>query len=123
MDEFKLGAVETRFAELIWANEPLPSGELVKLCAKELEWKKSTTYTVLKKLCDRGIFQNRDGMVSSILSQKEFQSRQSRRFVEDTFSGSLPAFIAAFADGSNLTEHDISEIRKMIDSYEGGRRK
>ena len=123
MDDFKLGAVETRFAELIWANEPLPSGELVKLCAKELEWKKSTTYTVLKKLCDRGIFQNRDGMVSSILSQKEFQSRQSRRFVEDTFSGSLPAFIAAFADGGNLTEHDISEIRKMIDSYEGGRRK
>lgn len=123
MDEFKLGAVETRFAELIWANEPLPSGELVKLCARELEWKKSTTYTVLKKLCDRGIFQNRDGMVSSILSQKEFQSRQSRRFVEDTFSGSLPAFIAAFADGGNLTEHDISEIRKMIDSYEGGRRK
>ena len=123
MDEFKLGAVETRFAELIWANEPLPSGELVKLCAKELEWKKSTTYTVLKKLCDRGIFQNRDGMVSSILSQKEFQSRQSRRIVEDTFSGSLPAFIAAFADGGNLTEHDISEIRKMIDSYEGGRRK
>lgn len=123
MDEFKLGAVETRFAELIWANEPLPSGELVKLCAKELEWKKSTTYTVLKKLCDRGIFQNREGMVSSILSQKEFQSRQSRRFVEDTFSGSLPAFIAAFADGGNLTEHDISEIRKMIDSYEGGRRK
>ena len=123
MDEFKLGAVETRFAELIWANEPLPSGELVKLCAKELEWKKSTTYTVLKKLCDRGIFQNRDGMVSSILSQKEFQSRQSRRFVEDTFSGSLPAFIAAFADGGNLTEHDISEIRKMIDSYQGGRRK
>ena len=123
MDEFKLGAVETRFAELIWTNEPLPSGELVKLCARELEWKKSTTYTVLKKLCDRGIFQNRDGMVSSILSQKEFQSRQSRRFVEDTFSGSLPAFIAAFADGGNLTEHDISEIRKMIDSYEGGRRK
>ena len=123
MDEFKLGDVETRFAELIWANEPLPSGELVKLCAKELEWKKSTTYTVLKKLCDRGIFQNREGMVSSILSQKEFQSRQSRRFVEDTFSGSLPAFIAAFADGGNLTEHDISEIRKMIDSYEGGRRK
>ena len=118
-----MGVVETRFAELIWANEPLSSGELVKLCARELEWKKSTTYTVLKKLCDRGIFQYRDGMVSSILSQKEFQSRQSRRFVEDTFSGSLPAFIAAFADGGNLTEHDISEIRKMIDSYEGGRRK
>ena len=123
MDEFKLGAVETRFAELIWANEPLPSGELVKLCAKELEWKKSTTYTVLKKLCDRGIFQNRDGMVSSILSQKEFQSRQSKRFVKDTFSGSLPAFIAAFAENNGLSDQDISEIRKMIDAYEGGGKK
>ena len=123
MDEFKLGAVETRFAELIWANEPLPSGELVKLCARELEWKKSTTYTVLKKLCDRGIFQNQDGVVTSIVSQKEFQSRQSRRFVEDTFSGSLPAFIAAFADGGNLTDRDISEIRKMIDAYGGGGKK
>ena len=123
MDDFKLGVVETRFAELIWANEPLTSGELVKLCTKELEWKKSTTYTVLKKLCERGIFQNRDGIVTSVVSQKEFQSHQSRRFVEDTFSGSLPAFIAAFADGGNLTDHDISEIRKMIDSYGRGGRK
>ena len=123
MDDFRLGVVETRFAELIWANEPLTSGELVKLCAKELEWKKSTTYTVLKKLCDRGIFQNQDGLVTSVLSQKEFQSRQSRRFVEDTFSGSLPAFIAAFADGGNLTDRDISEIRKMIDAYGGGGKK
>lgn len=123
MDDFRLGVVETRFAELIWANEPLSSGELVKLCARELEWKKSTTYTVLKKLCDRGIFQNQDGVVTSIVSQKEFQSRQSRRFVEDTFSGSLPAFIAAFADGGNLTDRDISEIRKMIDAYGGGGKK
>ena len=120
MDDFRLGVVETRFAELIWAHEPLSSGELVKLCARELEWKKSTTYTVLKKLCDRGIFQNQDGIVTSIVSRQEFQSRQSRRFVEDTFSGSLPAFIAAFADGGNLTDRDISEIRKMIDSYWGG---
>ena len=123
MDEFKLGAVETRFAELIWANEPLPSGELVKLCAKELEWKKSTTYTVLKKLCDRGIFRNQDGLVTSVLSQKEFQSRQSRRFVEDTFSGSLPAFIAAFAEGGELSDRELLEIRRMIDSYGGGEKK
>lgn len=123
MEDYRLGVVETRFAELIWSHEPLTSGELVKLCAKELEWKKSTTYTVLKKLCDRGIFRNQDGMVTSVLSQKEFQSRQSRRFVEDTFSGSLPAFIAAFAEGGNLTEHDISEIRKMIDSYGRGEKK
>ena len=123
MDDFRLGVVETRFAELIWAHEPLSSGELVKLCARELEWKKSTTYTVLKKLCDRGLFQNQDGIVTSIVSRQEFQSRQSRRFMEDTFSGSLPAFIAAFADGGNLTDRDISEIRKMIDAYGGGGKK
>ena len=120
MEDYRLGVVETRFAELIWSHEPLPSGELVKLCAKELEWKKSTTYTVLKKLCDRGIFQNQDGLVTSVLSQKEFQSRQSRRFVEDTFSGSLPAFIAAFAEGGELSDRELLEIRRMIDSYEGG---
>ena len=120
MEEYRLGVVETRFAELIWANEPLTSGELVKLCAKELEWKKSTTYTVLKKLCDRGIFRNQDGLVTSVLSQKEFQSRQSRRFVEDTFSGSLPAFIAAFAEGGELSDQELLEIRRMIDSYGGG---
>ena len=120
MEDFRLGVVETRFAELIWSHEPLTSGELVKLCAKELEWKKSTTYTVLKKLCDRGIFRNQDGLVTSVLSQKEFQSRQSRRFVEDTFSGSLPAFIAAFAEGGELSDRELLEIRRMIDSYGGG---
>ena len=123
MEEYRLGVVETRFAELIWTHEPLTSGELVKLCAKELEWKKSTTYTVLKKLCDRGIFRNQDGLVTSVLSQKEFQSRQSRRFVEDTFSGSLPAFIAAFAEGGELSDRELLEIRRMIDSYEGGEKK
>ena len=120
MEDYRLGVVETRFAELIWSHEPLTSRELVKLCAKELEWKKSTTYTVLKKLCDRGIFQNQDGLVTSVLSQKEFQSRQSRRFVEDTFSGSLPAFIAAFAEGGELSDQELLEIRRMIDSYGGG---
>lgn len=123
MDDFRLGVVETRFAELIWENEPISSGDLVKLCAKELEWKKSTTYTVLKKLCDKGLFQNSSGTVTSILSQREFQSRQSRRFVEDTFSGSLPAFIAAFAESGDLSDSDISEIRRMIDGYGGGRGK
>ncbi len=123
MEDLKLGVVETRFAELVWAKEPISSGDLVKLCAKELEWKKSTTYTVLKKLCDKGIFQNVNGIVTSILSQKEFQSRQSKRFVKDTFSGSLPAFIAAFAENNGLSDQDISEIRKMIDAYEGGGKK
>ena len=120
MDDLRLGLVETRFADLSWANEPISSGNLVKLCAKELEWKKSTTYTVLKKLCEKGIFQNINGVVTSLLSQKEFQSRQSKRFVEDTFSGSLPAFIAAFAENGGLSDNDITEIRKMIDAYGGG---
>ena len=123
MEDYRLGVVETRFAELIWSHEPLTSGELVKLCAKELEWKKSTTYTVLKKLCDRGIFQNQGGTVTALISRQEFYARQSRRFVEDTFSGSLPAFIAAFAEGGELSDRELLEIRRMIDSYGGGEKK
>ena len=96
MDGYKLGAVETRFAELIWQHEPLTSGELVKLCEQELQWKKSTTYTVLKKLCEHGIFQNENGTVTSLLSQEGYNAVQSEKFVEDTFDGSLPAFLAAF---------------------------
>lgn len=117
MEECKLGTVETRFADLIWDNEPLSSGELVKLCAKELDWKKSTTYTVLKKLCERGIFRNDGGIVSSVLSREEFYARQSEQFVEDTFAGSLPAFIAAFTSRKSLSKEDLKEIRDMIDHY------
>ena len=84
--EMKLGVVETQFAELIWAREPIASGELVKLCEKELNWKKSTTYTVLKKLCERGIFQNNDGIVTSLLTKDEFNAVQSEQFVEDRFT-------------------------------------
>ena len=99
MDERKLGVVEARFADLIWENEPLSSGALVRLCEEELGWKKSTTYTVLKKLCQRGIFRNEGGTVTSLISREDFFSAQSRRFVEESFDGSLPAFIAAFAAG------------------------
>ena len=118
MDEWKLGLVETRFAELIWDHAPISSGELVKLCARELEWKKSTTYTVLKKLCDKGLFQNENGTVTVLRSKQEFQSLQSRQFVDDAFSGSLPAFIAAFAQSSRLSQKDLQEIRALIDGYE-----
>lgn len=119
MDERKLGVVEARFADLIWENEPLSSGALVRLCEEELGWKKSTTYTVLKKLCQRGIFRNEGGTVSSLISREDFFSAQSRRFVEESFDGSLPAFIAAFAAGKRLTAREIAEIRKMIDEMEG----
>lgn len=118
MDDLKLGIVESRFADIIWKNEPLPSGSLVKLCQQELNWKKSTTYTVLKKLCDRGIFQNKKGMVTSVISREDFYALQSEQFVADTFHGSLPAFLAAFTKRKSLSPDEISQIRQMIDSYE-----
>ena len=113
--EMKLGIVEAQFAELIWAREPISSGELVKLCEKELNWKKSTTYTVLKKLCERGIFQNNDGIVTSQLTRDEFNAVQSEQFVEDTFEGSLPAFLAAFTSRKQLSKEEVEEIRRLID--------
>lgn len=115
MNELKLGMVESKFADIIWQNEPLHSRELVALCQKELNWKKPTTYTVLRKLCERGIFQNVEGMVSSVISREEFYAVQSERFVEDAFDGSLPAFLAAFTRRKNLTAQEVSEIRRMID--------
>lgn len=118
MDEIRLGVVEAHFAEIIWANEPLHSRELVKLCEKELRWKKPTTYTVLRKLCERGIFQNQEGIVSSVISREEFFSIQSEQFVEETFEGSLPAFLAAFTRRKALSANEISEIRRMIDACE-----
>lgn len=118
MDNMKLGVVEARFAELIWANQPIPSGELVQLCQTELNWKKSTTYTVLKKLCDRGIFTNQGGTVTALISKDDFYSIQSESFLNETFNGSLPAFIAAFSKRKPLTKDEIDAIRTMIDSYE-----
>ena len=118
MDNYTLGTVEARFADLIWDHEPLTSGELVKLCEMALKWKKSTTYTVLKKLCDRGIFQNQGGMVSSLLSREEFRGLQSEKFVEDTFSGSLPAFLAAFTSRKRLSEAELQELRNLIEGQE-----
>ena len=115
MDDYKLGMVESRFADIIWAHEPLPSGVLVELCQRELHWKKPTTYTVLRKLCSRGIFQNVNGVVSSVLSREEFYAGQSQQVVEESFDGSLPAFIAAFTSRKPLTEAEIAEIRAMID--------
>lgn len=120
MDNYKLGVVEQKFASLIWLNEPISSGELVKLCQSELEWKKSTTYTVLKKLCEKGIFRNENGTVTSIISEDEFFALQSKNFVDEAFEGSLPAFIAAFTKKQTLSEKEIAEIRAMIDSYGEG---
>ena len=113
----KLGAVESRFADLVWAREPIGSGELVKLCEKELNWKRTTTYTVLKKLCERGIFVTENSTVKAKLTKEEFYAIQSEKFVEDTFSGSLPAFIAAFASRKRPSEAELEEIRRIIDEF------
>lgn len=120
MEEMKLGLVESKFADIIWDHEPLTSRELVSLCQQQLEWKKSTTYTVLKKLCDRGIFQNQDGTVTSLISRQDFHGIQSEKFVEETFDGSLPAFLAAFTKRKALTAQEIDQIRQMIESFEEG---
>ena len=115
MDDYKLGVVERRFADLIWDNEPISSGELVKLCEGDLSWKKSTTYTVLKKLCERGIFRNEQGTVTSRLSRQEFAARQSQQFVDETFHGSLPAFLAAFSRRKKLSDEEITQLQRLID--------
>ena len=116
--ELKLGVVESRFADIIWSHEPIASGELAKLCEAELTWKRTTTYNVLRKLCDRGIFRNQNGTVSSLISRQEFYAAQGEAIVEEAFDGSLPAFIAAFTRRKRLTAQEIGEIRKMIDDAE-----
>lgn len=117
MNDMKLGAIESRFANMIWDHEPIPSGELVKLCADQLQWKKSTTYTVLRKLCDRGIFQNQDGVVTSLISRQDFYARQSEQIVNETFEGSLPAFVAAFTRRQALSDDDIAQLQRLIDQH------
>ncbi|MCQ2425404.1 MAG: BlaI/MecI/CopY family transcriptional regulator [Lachnospiraceae bacterium] len=116
-EERRLGAVESKFADLIWENEPISSGDLVRLAEKTLGWKKSTTYTVLKKLSERGIFENADGTVTSKLSKEAFFAEKSEQFVTETFGGSLPAFVAAFLSQKPLSEEEADEIRRMIDRF------
>lgn len=119
MMDYKLGAMETRFAELIWHNEPVSSGELVKLCEKEFDWKKSTTYTMLRRLCERGLFQNNNSMVSSLMSKQEFYGLQSEMFVEETFNGSLPQFLTAFTMRKKLSRKEIEQLQRLIDQERG----
>lgn len=119
MTEYKLGEVESRFADIIWSNEPLTSRRLAELAEERLSWKRTTTYTVLKRLCDRGLFQNQGGTVTSLVSRQEFYAMQSEKFVEDTFEGSLPAFLAAFGSRKKLSKKEIDELQTIIDSMRG----
>lgn len=119
MAEIQLGVIEARYADMIWEREPVTSSELVKLTAVEFNWKRTTAHTVLRRLCDKGLFQNDNGTITSLISRQEFYALQSKKFVEDAFDGSLPAFLAAFTKNRTLTPEETAEIRKMIDNAEG----
>lgn len=120
MKEIELGEVQAAFADIIWKHEPIGSGELVKICENELNWKKPTTYTVLRKLCEKGLFQNEDGVVSSLISREEYNASRGEKFIEDTYDGSLPAFIAAFMARKKISAEEAAEIQKMIEAYKEG---
>lgn len=120
MADLILGAIESRFADIIWSNEPISSTELSKRSEELLGWKKSTSFTVLKRLCEKGIFQNQKGCVTSLISRGDFYAAQSEKFVDETFDGSLPAFLAAFTARKGLTQNDVDTLRRMIDEYEEG---
>lgn len=120
MNDLQMGLGESKFADIIWKHEPISSGELSRISEEELQWKKTTSYTVLKRLCDKGIFINNKGTVTSLISREEFYSMQSERFVEETFNGSLPAFLAAFTSRKRLSPHEVDELKKMIDNYGEG---
>ncbi len=120
MTDYTLGAVESKFADLVWANAPMTSRDLIKLCKQELDWKRTTTYTVLKKLGEQGLFQLEGGEVTALVSREEYYAAQSEKFVEESFKGSLPAFLAAFTSRNTLSKEENEEIRDMIDKAEEG---
>lgn len=120
MADLQLGVIESRFADMIWENEPVSSAQMVRLAEEKLQWKKSTTYTVLKRLCDKGIFQNNGGTVTSLISRRDFYAMQSEKFVEETFDGSLPAFLAAFTTRKSLSAEEVAQIRRIVAEYEEG---
>ena len=119
MADIRMGPAETQFAEIIWANEPISSGVLSKKAEEALNWKKTTSFTVLKRLCERGIFRNQNGIVTSLISREEFFARHSEQYVQETFGGSLPAFMAAFGTRKKLTDSEIDEMKKLIESMRG----
>lgn len=120
MEELKLCESDHRFMTVIWDNEPLSSGELVSLCAAELGWKKSTTYTVLKKLCEKGFAKNEDTIVTSLIPRDEVQAYESERFVERNFGGSLPGFLTAFLGDKTISAKEAAELKRLIDQHKEG---
>lgn len=120
MKQYKLGEMEQRFADLIWQRAPISSGELVKLCNVELNWKKSTTYTMLKRLCERNLFENQKGIVTPLMTKEDFAAAQGEQFLSETFDGSLPQFFTAFTRRNKLSEKEIRELQQLIDDHKEG---
>lgn len=118
MELYKLGEMEEKFAELIWEHAPIRSGELAKLCEEAFSWKRTTAYTMLKRLCDRGLFANRGGIVTACMSREEFQAAKGEEFIQENFKGSLPLFLTAFAKRKKLGDEEIRILKELIDHYE-----
>ncbi len=114
---YSMTEAERKFADVIWENEPVGSGELVRLCDKRFGWKKSTTYTFLKKLCEQGLFENRDSRVSAKIDRESYDQHRGERFVQEIYGGSLPRMIAAFISRKKLSRQQADEIKQMIDNY------
>ncbi len=117
MENYKLGEMEEKFAELIWDREPIRSGELARLCGEEFSWKRTTAYTMLKRLCDRGLFENKNGLVTARMSREDFQCARGEQFIKDNFEDSLPLFVAAFTRKRKLREDEIRMLKELIDGY------
>ena len=116
----KIHESEYRFCLIMWEREPVTAAELVKLCQEQLDWKRTTTYTVIKRLGERGVLENNNGTISSLVSKDEAQAFEIDELVEKKFEGSLPAFIAAFTKRQNLSEKELDEVQHMIDRIRKG---
>ena len=120
MNTPKVFESEYRFCLILWEHEPVKSSELVNLCKEQLGWKPTTTYTVIKRLSERGVLKNKNTMVTSLVSKDEVQAAEINEMVEKTFEGSLPAFVAAFTKHHNISEEEIDAVQKMIDRFRKG---
>ena len=117
MEQYKLGEMERRLAELIWANAPVATRKLTKLCEEAFDWKRTTTYTMLKRLCDRGLFENNDGTVIVLTDKDSFTLAQSENFINETFDGSLPMFLTLFSKNKKMKKDEIERLQQLIDNY------
>lgn len=117
---YELTQAEYKLAEIIWANNPIPTPELSNIAERELGWKKTSTYTYIKRMVDKGIIKNDNAVVHVIITREELLAGQSHNFIEKTFNGSLPSFIASFIKKEKLTSEQVAEVRRLIDEYERG---